>query len=157
MLHLVFSTGDLTDRTTELNTILSGAGHIYLGPGLYMISGSLNVQSNTHLQLHPQAIIRRSLSTPTQTQMVRLSDRSNVIIEGGVLDGNKQSNTPGIGGQCQGLALAGGQDILIRDMEIKNWPEDATDPDTGDQHGSYGDGIYIGSGGSQQRVHPSPD
>src|SRR4051812_18841219 len=63
--RFVKSTEDTTDRTAELNSILGGAGHIYLGPGLYVISNPINVQSNTHLKLHPNAIVRRSLSTPT--------------------------------------------------------------------------------------------
>ena len=141
------ATGDDTDRTMDLQAALDDGGIVCLGPGLYIISNHIDIKSNTRLQLHPQAIIRRSLSTPTQTQMIRLINVHNVIIEGGTIDGNKQSEIPGVGGQCSGLTFAGSHDVAIRDIEIKNFPEDATDPLTGDQHGSYGDGIYIGSGG----------
>jgi hypothetical protein len=144
---MVTATGDDTDRTMDLQAALDDGGIVYLGPGLYIISNHIDIKSNTHLQLHPLAIIRRSLRTPAQTQMIRLINVYNVIIEGGVIDGNKQSAVPGVGGQCSGLTFSGSHDVVIRDMEIKNFPEDATDPATGDQHGSYGDGIYIGSGG----------
>jgi hypothetical protein len=141
------ATGDETDRTTDLQTALDDGGIVYLGPGLYIISNHIDIKSNTRLHLHPHAIIRRSLNTPAQTQMIRLINVYNVIVEGGVIDGNKQSPVPGVGGQCSGLTFSGSHDVVIRDVEIKNFPEDATDPITGDQHGSYGDGIYIGSGG----------
>ena len=137
----------VADDTVAIQAALSAAGHVYIPEGTYLVSNRIDVFSDTRLTLHPRATIKRSVTTPPQTQLIRLSHVQRVIVEGGVIDGNKQSALPGVGGACQGIALAGGNDITIRDIEIKNFPEDETDPGTGDQHGSYGDGIYLGSGG----------
>ena len=83
-------------------------------------------------------MIKRSLSMPTSTQMIRLAHAQRVLVEGGSLDGNKQSDVVGAGGQCTGLATAGATDVEIRNMQIYNWPADPTG-------GSYGYGIYLGS------------
>jgi hypothetical protein len=72
-----------------------------------MVSGPIDIADDTHLQLHPLAVIKRSLSMPTSTQMIRLAHAQRVLVEGGSLDGNKQSDVVGAGGQCTGLATAG--------------------------------------------------
>lgn len=118
---------NVADHTALLQNVLVDAGHIYLGPGVWVISDWLTIKSNTRLQLHPEAVIKRSVAMPEFAIAIFVPyGTTNVIIEGGRLDGNKQSEEVGAGGRAMGIGILGGQDVIVRDMIIYNWPADVT-------------------------------
>lgn len=138
ILELQEAQDNTTDRTAHINAALALGGHVYIGPGTYMVANHLDMVSNTRLTLHPGAILKRSLSMPTSTQMIRMVGVGNIIIEGGTIDGAKLAGpSPGGGGQAAGITTSGCSDLVVRDMVIKNFPSDAGG-------GSYGYGVYLG-------------
>ncbi len=138
--------GELSDHTTMLQNALDDAGHIYLAAGTYYVSDSLRFSNYTRFQLHPEAIIQRMLSMPETSICLYVDWQTHhVIIEGGSLDGNKQSAEVGAGGQCMGIGILGAQDITVRDMTIYDWPAD-------EGGGSYGYGLYLGTGGDYSAI-----
>lgn len=132
---------DDRDRTGGLRDALSNAGHIYLGPGQYMVAEALDLLSYTRLTLHPEAVLRRA-STMHGVQALRMTDVRNIVLEGGRVFGAKADGFGGYG-QCAGVTTSGATDVVIRDMEIYDWP--ANDPDGS----SYGYGLYLGSYGKK--------
>lgn len=139
------SPGLLSNHTSMLQTALDDAGHIYLAAGTYFVDFELNMSSNTRLQLHPGATMKRMATFPQGYQMLRMENVSNIIVEGGCFDGNKSQGFNGFG-QAAGICPTGASDVVIRDLEVKNWP--STDAEL--EGLSYGYGIYLGSYGRKR-------
>ena len=129
-----------------INQALQNGGEVYLNAGVYEITGTINIHSNTVLTGSPDAIIRVSPSSSQfftgQVGIICNPDESlqNVEICGFQIDGNignlprSYDSTPGHDRDCEKLILFGGwssqfgNNISIHDMVL---------------HDSFSDAIYI--------------
>lgn len=126
----------MLDSTSDLQQILDDNPDAVFPAGEYGVS-TLDLHSDQTLTMHPRCRLVALPSPSAQRGMLRINNRSNVSISGGVIDGDKANNP---GGMIQGVQILGGSEISLSDMRILNVPMDPN----GD--GNYGDGVYIGSG-----------
>lgn len=89
-------------------------------PGTYRSDARLDVKSNTRLMLHGVTLrdYNPSLGGGARHEhvpMLRLDNVSNVVIEGGVLDGRKSAH-PGTTEFKYGIGVFGGENITIRNV-----------------------------------------
>ncbi len=107
---------------------LSGGGTLFIPMGVFVIR-DLRPSDNTRIILHPNAILLAHPSIALATPVVYLKGVSNVIIEGGLIDGNRNNLVISGGEARMCLRISDAcQNITIRDMLFKK---------------AYGDGVYI--------------
>ena len=111
---LLESTGDTTDRTTEIQNSVNNASYVYLGPGDFYINGTVKMPSNTALLGIPGAtkIIRGS----TQDNLLRnnntasglYSGNENIFVQGIIFDAGAgaTSCTAVAFGHCSNITVA---------------------------------------------------
>lgn len=130
--------GDGTNVDDEFAELFSTAGRKYINEGVYEITESLDVLSNTDIDLHPNAVIRFGPTATASKAIFNILDRDNVSIHGmGTLDGNRASN-PTTAGGLYGVTVLGSTRVRIRDIAMENFPSSTADGVNG------GDGVYIG-------------
>jgi hypothetical protein len=120
-----------------INQALQNGGSVYLNPGVYEVTGTINIHSNTVLTGSPDAIIRVS---PSSSQWFTGSigiiscsqSLKNVEISGFQIDGNlmylpaSYANTAGHDKDCERCMILGGytndyaDNIKIHDMKLYN-------------------------------------
>jgi hypothetical protein len=133
-----------TDQS-GINQALQNGGTVYLNPGVYEVTGTINIHSNTVLTGSPDAIIEVS---PSSSQWFTGSigiisckeSLKNVEIYGFLINGNlgalpaSFANTPGHNKDCERCILIGGYtndyagNIRIHDMTL---------------YDSFSDGLYL--------------
>jgi len=82
--------------------------------------GGLSIKSNSHIKLHEKAIIRAVSNHKDQYNIVRLYEVENIVLEGGVIEGDRHTSTNTSGQWGYGLAVLGSRNIEIKNLTIKN-------------------------------------
>jgi Right handed beta helix region len=91
-----------TNATTALQTAFNQGGRIHIGPGIYNITASLEVPSNSHIQADHQTIVRGPPDAGSTVSIPVIKNAnwatapaigdSYIILEGGTWDGNSANN-----------------------------------------------------------------
>lgn len=128
-----------TDDTTALNNTVAIGRPVYVPSGTWMVdadapntnhtSGGWAPPSGSRIKLHPLAVIKAIPTDATSYCILRLTDVSDVHIEGGTIQGERDDHNGSTGEHGHGIVVRGGSDIWIRDAIVKD---------------CWGDGIYIG-------------
>jgi hypothetical protein len=137
----------VTDDTAAIQAALNAAvgQTLYIPEGTYMVAagsndtspsgaytifrGALEIPSNSHLKLDPSATIKCITTSFNNGSALWCFEKSNITIEGGVVEGDRSTHT-GVGGeQLHGITIAGCENVTVRNVTAKNW---------------WGDGIYVG-------------
>lgn len=121
----------LTDDTATIQAALNAAAatssttgmkEVYIPDGLWLITSALTIGSNTHLKASPRATIKRNADF---NNMLRnnadgvtggYTANSNIIVEGGIWDGNSS----GYATNCTTIAFGHCTDITVKDAIFKN-------------------------------------
>lgn len=154
--HTVDFIGDgATDATTAIQAVLTAAavagGTVYIPDGTYMIQGEsvndatsdtpdsgLVIGSNTHLILAPNAILKLIATSHNNSCVLRnAAGATNIIIEGGTIDGNRAEHIGATGEAGMGIYLSGADKITIKNISCIN---------------CWGDGIIINSDGATHAI-----
>lgn len=120
-----------TDDTTLLQFALDNFNNIFIPEGTYLINANtrLLLKSNTNIKLTENTILKAIATDQTHYSILRISNVENIIIEGGTLQGERESHigTEGEWGFCIEI-INNSKNILIKDIKLIN---------------SWGDGLYI--------------
>ncbi len=127
----------VTDDTAAIQTAVN-LGNIVVPAGTYLISDQLSVPSNRWVRLMPAAVFKRkdgtgqqNATTLTNANFWMNSDpvngNANIIIEGGIYDGNQANQTPVDYGTNQsrycggvGMRFLNVDNLVIRDVRMDN-------------------------------------
>jgi hypothetical protein len=99
----------------------AGGGHVYVPTGTYPITATLLVGSDTFLELHPDAVIKRN--GPIQCMLRNREDgvtggynaNARIRIQGGRFEANSTIPTP-----CDALFFGHMSDLTLRDITIRD-------------------------------------
>jgi hypothetical protein len=114
----------LADDTGPIQEALkSGRTIVELDAGIYRITRTLIISSNTHLKLSPSTVIRRSAGI--NAMLLNSSNgaggyeaASNIEVSGGIWDGNSSQ----FGAPCTLIVFGHARDVLVRDTSVINIP-----------------------------------
>ena len=126
-----------TDDTAAIQRAVNaayavGGGTVFVPDGVYMIDGTgtltdhpyldddggIAMLDNTALHLSPGAILRATPTADDAYQMIRVYDKSNVLIEGGRIEGERDAHTGTTGEYGFGIAVHMSDRVTIRDITI---------------------------------------
>lgn len=113
-------------KTLKINAGIYGM--IPLADGSPNFGMCLDIPSNSHIVFEPGAQINLLAHNNTIYQMMRVWNRTNVVIEYANLDGKKNLNSAVTGESGMGIDIRGGSNITVFDPVTNN---------------TWGDGIYI--------------
>ncbi len=120
------------DHTSSLQSLLDRGGNVFFPKGSYTVSESLMIGDNTHLTCEMGTHLRLADGANCPILINRIRDGAeytqNVIIEGGVWDGNNiaqnREEYPKNGrlgcGFGQLIVLTGVRDLTIRSLTVKD-------------------------------------
>lgn len=133
---------DGLDDTMAIQNALDANADIWVPVGNYSITngvnpvGGLNPNNGQHLAMHCNAVLNAAAVNWGQLGIIDIVSKTNVTIEGGVVDGQRNANPNGL---AYGLRVRGNDtDILVSATTVRNVP--ANQPGGG----LAGDGINIG-------------
>lgn len=141
------STDDSSAWSSALTDLSNnGGGVLTTPPGTTLVQQGFTLPDNVLLNLNPGTVIKAHPDFPSQTDLFLISGGSNIIIQGGTLDGDKASMN---NERHQGIRVEGeSQDIWFKNVIAQNWKQD--DADTGQR----GDGFQIGQAGTTpENIH----
>jgi len=138
--------GDGTADDVQIEAALANAGTIYIAGGTYDITNEISVLSNTYLIMSPQAALKMEVTALTEFRMLHLNTCSNVVIEGGIIDGNQANQTVTHASDMHyGIAAYTSSNIRIENVTVQN---------IGHASADSGYGIYFNNV-DDSRVHNS--
>lgn len=127
------SRGDgVTDDLPAMQAAVN-SGSIYVPPGTYRFGGnlSLDIPSNRIVMFAPGATVKLlPHNNSGGYQMLRVHQKENVFIYGGLLDGNRDENSATTGEFGMGVSIRSSNNVVVENTIIQN---------------TWGDGIYVGS------------
>jgi parallel beta-helix repeat protein len=137
------ATGDgSTDDTLAINNALLSNSDVYVPDGTYMIdadgtwtgatnsgaTGGISMRDNQRLTLSAGAILKAITTDSPAYNIVRCYDVSNVIIEGGTIQGERSTHTGVTGEHGFAVGIWGSDNVTIRDVVLKD---------------CWGDGLFV--------------
>lgn len=132
---------DDTDDTAAIqkaadDVYAAGGGRVLVPDGVYIIDAvkSIRLNSNTQLQLSPQAVLQAAPNNNANYALIRIFDADNVEVVGGKIIGERNYHTGESGEWGHGISVLGSSAVRIADIAISD---------------CWGDGIYIGSSEEQ--------
>ncbi|MCA1027805.1 right-handed parallel beta-helix repeat-containing protein [Cytobacillus kochii] len=120
--------GDYTnDDTAAIQAVLDiaethGQVSVYVPAGIYKVTAKLIVHGNTHIRMSPNAVIKRSHNASilqngrNGATFYGYEGNGNIVIEGGVFDGNLIDYNF----ECSGFSVSHAQNIILRDVTFKD-------------------------------------
>ena len=122
-----------TDDTAAIQYAFDNFKNIYIPDGIYMIDATTHIipTSNSKIQLSKNATLKAITNSNDSYSILYLLNVSNIIIEGGTIEGDRASHSGATGEWGQGISIINSTNILIKDMILKD---------------CWGDGIYLYSG-----------
>lgn len=128
-----------TDDYLAFNKALLANGYVYSSrAGTCLIGTPIAMQDNTELSLAGLKLIAK-VQDWASTGVVRTVSKSNCVIRGGWIDGQKASNSTG---RVFGIDIRGGTNVRVQNVRVTNCPALTSAGQQG------GDGIYVGIDGS---------
>lgn len=130
-----------TDDTPYINRMLRSwewnpakYDYMYIPEGVYHIDavkdfGGIVLTDNQTLIMSPNAKLVAIKNSAKNSQVINVFGRSNITISGGQIVGERDSHSGSSGEWGHGIAIFGGTNIFIKDIEISK---------------CFGDGIYLG-------------
>ncbi len=113
---------------------MAGKGGTVLIPaGTYLVdvTVAIKVKSGLTLQMDPATVLKAIPTSDANTEILLLSNVSNVNILGGTLEGERAGHTGTTGEWGHGLSLIGASHVVVSGVTAKE---------------CWGDGFYIGGG-----------
>lgn len=130
-----------TDDTAGLNSVLALGGPIYIPDGVYAISDTLVMASNTLLSFSPKAEIKfiTGSSVTSGDAMFSINEVSNVYIagNGATLTGERKGT--GLNDIVMGLRISGSTDVAVYKLDINDMA---------------GDGVYVAGADDNTPIFP---
>ena len=119
-----------TDDTLSIQTALDYCKNIIIKDGTYMIDSvdnNLSPQSNSHIKL-VNATLKAITNDDDNYAVLRIYQKENIVIEGGIIEGDKSTHTGATGqwGHC--IIVRESENITIKNITLKN---------------AWGDGLYV--------------
>ena len=128
----------IADDTNSIQEAINHASlienvFVYIPEGTYMIKahvdetesnnylkdeGGIELLDNIKLLLHGKALLKAIPNDKNQYNILRIYNKTNVQVEGGNIEGDRSSHT-GTGGEWgYGIAISGGRNISIKNINI---------------------------------------
>ncbi len=120
------------DDTAAIQAALDTGENVWIPDGTYPINAQSGLCpcDNQKIRLSPKAILKVISSEAGSYQVFKLQDKNGILIEGGIILGDRYSHTGSSGEWGMGVSISGCRDITIKGVTIKD---------------CWGDGIYISS------------
>lgn len=120
-----------TDDTAAIQLALTNQSSVYFPKGNYMVNAvtGLLPKSDQVIKIDEEATVKCIANNATNYNVFKLSNISDVIIQGGKIIGDRLIHTGVTGEFGMGIGIFDCSNILIKDITITN---------------CWGDGIYIG-------------
>ena len=118
--------GEIDESSFIQRALDSGAESLRLPAGLYLIGETLRVGSNTHLFLEPEAHIRLMDNSGTGVGVFLLTNKDHqagnedILIEGGIWDGNNPGNPRGPDGPTDSYTGVAINFVNVDDLSLRN-------------------------------------
>ncbi|MBT2736170.1 right-handed parallel beta-helix repeat-containing protein [Bacillus sp. ISL-7] len=119
---------------------------VVIPAGTYKLTAELLIKKNTYLELHPNAVLKRShngniiRNYRTTDSFAGYNGNGNIVIDGGTFDCNGANFTT----TCNGIALAHAEHIQIRNITIKDVVNGHAIEATGIRHWSVRNSKFLG-------------
>ena len=136
-----------TDDTDAFNNAvwyLPEGGTLCVPSGVYLVDAlrSVHLKSRMTLWLAPDAVLRAKPNDQQQYAIVRIWKQQDVVVYGGVIEGERQQHY-GTGGEWgMGLDIRGSSRVTIRQVQVRD---------------CWGDGILIGGFDDRTYIDPTTD
>ena len=121
----------ITDDTEAIQKAINSASTIFFSSKTYMINAetSLYPQNSSHIILNNNTILKVIPNSNSNYEIFDIKGKDNVIIEGGILEGDKDTHLGSDGQWGMGISINGNsENILIKNMIMRYF---------------WGDGLYI--------------
>ncbi len=124
-----------TDDSNAFQKAIETASDVFVPKGTYIITKGIELQSNQKVTLSPAAVLKWRSKLKAKG-LFYITDKENVVVEGGTIDGEHDANPTGT---LNGIWIRGtSHRVTIKDIFIKEIPSDI-------ERGYHaGDGIYFG-------------
>ena len=123
-----------TDDTAKIQLAFNKYHNIFISDGTYMIDAvtSLKPHSQTHIKLAKAATLKAITNSNTNYSIIKIfNNRNNILIEGGTIQGDRDTHTSEEGEWGHGISVYDSQNIYLENIILKD---------------CWGDGFYLGSG-----------
>lgn len=137
--QLYGAVGDgVTDDTEAINKALTSGTDVYFPTANYLVDAEtmLQVKSNTHIDLGGSTIICKTNSVETY-YIFYLKDCENVVIENGIIIGDRETHTGTTGEWGHGIRLENAHNVILRNLTVNK---------------CWGDGCVISAGSTHITV-----
>lgn len=123
----------ITDDTTSIQNALNSFNNILIPNGIYMINAEISLLplSNTKITLTKNAKLKAITNSNDYYNIINLSNVHDIIIEGGIIEGDKDTHGSQSGQWGMGISIIeNSYNIIIKNTILQK---------------CWGDGIYINS------------
>lgn len=120
-----------TDDTAKIQLAFNKYKNIFISDGTYMINAETSVfpKSNSYIKLSGNATLKAITNSRESYDIIKFDNVSNIIFEGGTVEGDRETHTGSSGEWGMGIAIRNSsENINIKDITAKN---------------CWGDGLYI--------------
>ncbi len=117
-----------------INSLPVTGGTVTVPAGRYMINtlSSINMRSNTRLQMDPSAQLVAIPNSSGRYNVINISRVNNVEIAGGSIIGDRIGHIGNTGEWGMGVYILGSSKVFVHDINVSN---------------CWGDGVYVGAYG----------
>ena len=118
---------------SAINALPSTGGTVVISPGTYMVDAvkSINLRSNTTLQMTPTTILKVIPNASDWSAAVTVKNISAANVNSGVLIGDRYAHKATTGEHGMGVSILGGNGVVVQGTAANDM---------------WGDGFYIGTG-----------
>lgn len=126
-------TNDTAAIQAAINALPSTGGTVVISPGTYMVDAvkSINLKSNTTLQMTPTTILKVIPNGSDWSAAVTMKNLSAAKVNSGLLLGDRYTHLNTVGEHGMGVSIFGGNGITVTGTTANNM---------------WGDGFYVGTG-----------
>lgn len=125
-------TNDTAAIQKAINALPTTGGTVVIPPGTYMVDAvkSINLRSNTTLQMTPTSILKVIPNASDWSAVLKLYANTNAKVYSGTLLGDRSAHLGTSGEHGMGVSIRGGNGILVQGTAANNM---------------WGDGFYVAS------------
>lgn len=96
---------EINDDTIYINKALEYK-NVFISDGIYLInSDAIMPQSNSNIKLSNNALLKMIPNNKTNYQIIKISNKTNIVLEGGTLEGDKETHLATTGAFGMGIQI----------------------------------------------------